>query len=47
MKTTNKPRLYIDIDGTIMGQYLPKTPPKPRPGIISQLHILSKLFDCR
>ncbi len=46
MKKT-KPRLYIDIDYTIMGRYYPKTFLELRPGVIGQLRLLSKLFDCR
>ncbi len=46
MKKT-KPRLYIDIDDTIMGRYYPSTFLELRPGVIGQLGVLSKLFDCR
>ena len=46
MKKT-KARLYIDIDDTILGRYLPCTFLELRPGVIGQLGVLSRLFDCR
>ena len=39
-----KPRLYIDVDDTIMGKYFPFTFLELRPGIMAQLRILAKLF---
>jgi len=39
-------RLYIDIDDTIMGRYRQHTFLELRPGVISQLRVLAKLFDC-
>jgi hypothetical protein len=43
----SKPRLYIDIDDTIIGRYYPTTFLELRPGVMGQLKVLSKLFDCR
>ena len=40
-------RLYIDVDQTIIARYFPDTSLELRPGAISQLRVLSKLFDCR
>ena len=43
----SKPTLYIDIDDTIIARYFQDTSYDLRPGVISQLRILSSLFDCR
>ncbi len=38
-------RLYIDVDDTIFGRYQRGTFLELRPGVISQLRVLAKLFD--
>ena len=39
-------RLYIDIDDTIFGRYHRDSFLELRPGVIGQLRVLAKLFDC-
>lgn len=42
----SKADLFIDIDDTILCQCLDKSGYDLRPGVISQLHCLSNLFNC-
>ena len=42
-----RPALYIDVDHTIMARNFPEGFLELRPGVMGQLRILSRLFDCR
>lgn len=42
----NKPGLYIDVDDTLIAECFVGSGFDLRPGVITQLRVLSRLFDC-
>lgn len=43
---SNKTRLYIDVDDTLISRFMEHSKFELRPGIITQISALTKLFDC-
>ena len=44
--TSKKTILYLDVDDTLISECLPGSGFDLRPGVVTQIRVLSKMFDC-